>query len=309
MKYSSPDINHSRLIAPTLLIGGLITAGVLSGCSSNEATAGSPAGKPTRGAVEHQALYAAIPAVDRAMPSPQADETPLYAAIPAPTPSPTSLYPDIPTRPTEKPTPSPRVTASASKIAIKATVESPAPRASKKATNAKLAIQPNTKIAHLAAKPAAKKAAYFFGVAPPIPFSEIFPLDPDSHPTVTQCYSPTGHKGIDIAAPYGTKVYAATSGIASILPDPKGYGPNYVSIKYSDEFKTGYGHMEVTYVHNGERLNAGELIGLVGSMGDSTGPHLHYNEDVGVGASSYKSNISPRNGLQLPPGFYMPANC
>jgi murein DD-endopeptidase MepM/ murein hydrolase activator NlpD len=308
MRIRSQEIYQSPAVLPVaLLIGGL----VLAGCS-NEVAVAPHLQKPIHRA-EQQVIYPELPSA-RAMSSAKAHKAqlPLYAAIPAPSPSAATVYPLINTHPNEM-TPPLRATITPSKVALRAIAESSTPPIPEKLS---VPVKPNVPLAkpiHLKAEVAphaANKVAPLFRLAPPIPFSEVFPLDINAHPEeVTQCYSPAGHKGIDIATPYGTKVLAATAGTATIIPDPTGYGPNYVVIKYSDAFSTGYGHMEAAFVYNGERVNAGETIGLVGSMGQSTGPHLHYNEIIGVGANPNRSNVSPRLGLQIPVGFYMPANC
>lgn len=86
----------------------------------------------------------------------------------------------------------------------------------------------------------------------------------------------TFHKGIDIAAPAGTPVYAAEDGIVSRSEYVKnGYG-NLVVLKHADNIATYYGHLSVLGVSSGMRVRKGDLIGRVGSTGKSTGPHLHF---------------------------------
>ena len=84
----------------------------------------------------------------------------------------------------------------------------------------------------------------------------------------------TNHLGIDIGAAKGTPVYAANSGTATT-----GYNSesgNYVKILGSDGITTFYGHLQLLLVNNGDYVNAGEQIALVGSTGISTGAHLHF---------------------------------
>ncbi len=86
----------------------------------------------------------------------------------------------------------------------------------------------------------------------------------------------TFHKGIDIAAPEGTPVYAAESGVVSKAEFLKnGYG-KLVIIKHRDNIATYYGHLSVISVKSGTPIGKGKLIGRVGSTGKSTGPHLHF---------------------------------
>lgn len=86
-----------------------------------------------------------------------------------------------------------------------------------------------------------------------------------------------GHKGIDIAAPYGTPIYAAESG--SVIETGSGWGGgygNYIKIEHSDGKITLYGHQSSLAVDYGDYVVKGQLIGYVGSTGDSTGNHLHF---------------------------------
>jgi murein DD-endopeptidase MepM/ murein hydrolase activator NlpD len=88
----------------------------------------------------------------------------------------------------------------------------------------------------------------------------------------------TFHAGQDIAAPTGTPIVAATAGIVAIVETPDqsgGYG-NYTCIDRGAGFATCYAHQSVVFVHVGQVVAQGQLIGLVGSTGASTGPHLHF---------------------------------
>ncbi|MBP1757146.1 MAG: Murein DD-endopeptidase MepM and murein hydrolase activator NlpD, containing LysM domain [Firmicutes bacterium] len=95
------------------------------------------------------------------------------------------------------------------------------------------------------------------------------------------------HSGIDISAPLGTKVVAARSGTVLLVSAPVqgrnyggwGYG-NYIVIDHGDGKASLYGHLKQTKVSVGDEVNAGDLIGLVGSTGTSTGPHLHFEVRV-----------------------------
>jgi uncharacterized protein YgiM (DUF1202 family) len=84
------------------------------------------------------------------------------------------------------------------------------------------------------------------------------------------------HKGIDIAAPEGTPVYAAEKGvIADAGYKNNGYG-NLIIVKHGNDMATYYGHLSKIIVAKGASVSKGELIGKVGSTGKSTGPHLHF---------------------------------
>lgn len=83
------------------------------------------------------------------------------------------------------------------------------------------------------------------------------------------------HKGIDLAAPTGTPVYATADGIVGRAEWFSSYGL-YVEIEHGAELETRYAHMSRLAVAEGERVKKGDIIGYVGSTGRSTGPHLHY---------------------------------
>jgi murein DD-endopeptidase MepM/ murein hydrolase activator NlpD len=84
------------------------------------------------------------------------------------------------------------------------------------------------------------------------------------------------HKGIDVAAPTGTKVYAAGSGkVLKITSSEDGYG-NCIIIEHGFGFVSRYAHLSGFKIKEGDEVKKGDLIGLVGSTGRSTGPHLHY---------------------------------
>lgn len=85
------------------------------------------------------------------------------------------------------------------------------------------------------------------------------------------------HDGIDYAANAGTPVYSAWDGVVVFAGwDSTGYG-NYVVVEHSDGYRTGYAHLNEIGVSVGDSVNAGQLVGTVGSTGYSTGNHLHFN--------------------------------
>lgn len=84
------------------------------------------------------------------------------------------------------------------------------------------------------------------------------------------------HKGVDIAAPTGTGVFATTEGkVLRAGYEAGGYG-NFIEIQHPNGMTSLYGHLSRIDVHSGRVVEAGERIGLVGSTGYSTGPHLHF---------------------------------
>jgi murein DD-endopeptidase MepM/ murein hydrolase activator NlpD len=87
------------------------------------------------------------------------------------------------------------------------------------------------------------------------------------------------HKGIDLAQPTGTPVYATADGIVGKAEWYSSYG-NYIQIEHGGEMQTRYAHLSGYAVAAGEHVRKGQLIGYVGSTGRSTGPHLHYEVRV-----------------------------
>ncbi|MBV8531761.1 MAG: peptidoglycan DD-metalloendopeptidase family protein [Candidatus Eremiobacteraeota bacterium] len=86
---------------------------------------------------------------------------------------------------------------------------------------------------------------------------------------------PEFHQGLDIAAPTGTTVMAAAAGTVIMAQWYGGYG-NYVLIDHGGGYSTGYGHLSAIFVSTGQTVARGQAIGAVGSTGESTGPHLHF---------------------------------
>lgn len=87
------------------------------------------------------------------------------------------------------------------------------------------------------------------------------------------------HPGLDIAAPTGTPIRAADGGRVAIAGWVGGYG-NYTCIQHSASLSTCYGHQSAIHVRVGQQVAKGQVIGLVGSTGHSTGPHLHFEVRV-----------------------------
>ena len=101
---------------------------------------------------------------------------------------------------------------------------------------------------------------------------------------------PENHNGIDIAAPTGTEIYAAESGtVTKALYTSVGYGI-YAVIDHGD-YTTLYSHCSELLVKMGQTVEKGDVIALVGSTGNSTGPHLHF----GVYNKATESYENPYN--------------
>lgn len=93
-----------------------------------------------------------------------------------------------------------------------------------------------------------------------------------NHP-ISGGYRP--HSGIDLAAPAGSPVLAPAAGVVSFANWRGGYGL-LVVLDHGGGMQTRFGHLSRLMVSPGQRLAPGDLVGLVGSSGRATGPHLHY---------------------------------
>src|SRR5256714_9575223 len=87
------------------------------------------------------------------------------------------------------------------------------------------------------------------------------------------------HEGQDIDAVWGTPVEAAASGKVTIAGWQRGYG-NVVYVDHGSGLSTRYGHLSKINVNVGQTVNTGDILGLVGSTGRSTGPHLHSEDRI-----------------------------
>ena len=85
---------------------------------------------------------------------------------------------------------------------------------------------------------------------------------------------PSNHNGIDMACSTGTPVYAVKSGVVEVSGWHNRYG-NYIIIRHEGNYKSLYAHLSKLLTTKGDKVEQGEKIGLVGSTGYSTGPHLH----------------------------------
>jgi len=85
----------------------------------------------------------------------------------------------------------------------------------------------------------------------------------------------TMHKGIDVASPIGTPIYAPADGVVIFSGKKSGFG-NFVMLAHGYGIVSRYGHNAQNMVQPGQRIKRGEQIATVGMSGRSTGPHLHY---------------------------------
>ena len=100
----------------------------------------------------------------------------------------------------------------------------------------------------------------------------------------------SGHTGLDIAAPYGTSIKAAASGTVTFAGYSGGYG-YVVKMSHGNGIETYYGHCSKLYVSTGDKIEAGDVIAAVGSTGNSTGNHLHFEVRVNG------NEVNPQNYL------------
>ena len=83
------------------------------------------------------------------------------------------------------------------------------------------------------------------------------------------------HRGVDIAAPAGSGVRAALDGKVTVVAEDPVLGL-YIAVRHQIGFSTVYGHLQQSLVKPGAAVARGQRIGLVGSSGKTTGPHLHF---------------------------------
>lgn len=111
----------------------------------------------------------------------------------------------------------------------------------------------------------------------------------------------SGHDGIDIANSRGTPIYAVGAGTVTASGPAQGYG-QWIRIRHDDGSMTEYGHMYHRDVAVNQRVSGGQRIALMGSEGDSTGPHLHlrtYNRAGDARGVNPVGYLSAR-GLSVP---------
>lgn len=122
------------------------------------------------------------------------------------------------------------------------------------------------------------------------------------------------HKGMDIAIAADTPAFAVADGEVIIAGGKAdGYGPNYVAIKHTKAdgttFVSGYGHMNSKTVEVGDKVTQAQQVGTIGSLGYSTGPHMHVIINVG-GKDNFNGDVDPlTNGMEVPPGALNAKGC
>ncbi len=109
-------------------------------------------------------------------------------------------------------------------------------------------------------------------------FNPIWPLPGVSYVSAGYGGYP-GHRGMDIAGPYGTPVVAAESGTVIAANDYDSWGDSwgyYVLIYHNSTFTTRYAHLSGLTVSQGQVVEQGQVVGYEGATGNVTGPHLHF---------------------------------
>jgi hypothetical protein len=84
------------------------------------------------------------------------------------------------------------------------------------------------------------------------------------------------HSGIDLAMPEGTTLRSVADGVVDRVYDGTGLIGKGLSVQMPDGTRAIYGHMNEVKAHVGDKVSAGEIVGLSGNTGNSTGPHLHF---------------------------------
>ena len=103
----------------------------------------------------------------------------------------------------------------------------------------------------------------------------------------------TFHEGVDIAGDYGTPISATAAGTVTQAGWVGGYG-YLVEVKHADGIVTRYGHNSAVLVYEGQHVDQGNMIALMGSTGNSTGPHCHYEVRI--------------HGEAVDPMYFLPQN-
>ncbi len=107
------------------------------------------------------------------------------------------------------------------------------------------------------------------------------------------------HKGIDIAAPSGTPVYAPADGVVTFTGWTGGWGLNVV-VRHTEDLSTRYAHCSSACANVGQRVRRGDLLARVGSTGRSVAPHLHYEvliQGVQVDPEDYIVGTGPEESV------------
>ena len=102
------------------------------------------------------------------------------------------------------------------------------------------------------------------------------------------------HPGLDFRGPLGSPIHAAANGTVTFVGTKSGYG-KVVEVSHGNGMLTRYAHMSAWRARVGQPVSAGDVIGLIGSTGRSTGPHLHFEVRINDRA------VNPRPFLESAP--------
>jgi len=117
-------------------------------------------------------------------------------------------------------------------------------------------------------------AMTFINPLGPASYRMSSPFGPRINPVTHQAQI---HNGQDLAVPSGTPVFAAASGVVTTSQlDPRNINGEWIKLDHGDGWGTAYLHLSQRMVQVGQQVQAGQQIGLSGSTGRSTGPHLHF---------------------------------
>jgi murein DD-endopeptidase MepM/ murein hydrolase activator NlpD len=129
---------------------------------------------------------------------------------------------------------------------------------------------------------------------------------PVKNPKVSQAYGVKSnkykigfHDGVDFACPIGTPIYAARKGVVTAGNWGADYGKHTVQRRtypLGTKNHLVYAHLSKVFTQPGDKIKKGQLIGLTGSTGNSTAPHLHFGERTGARWSTSKP-VNPQNTL------------
>ena len=105
------------------------------------------------------------------------------------------------------------------------------------------------------------------------------------------------HFGIDLAGPVGLKILATADGIATIRNQGNtGYGL-WIEIAHAGNVYSRYGHLSQTLITSGQQVKQGQVIGLLGNSGGSTGPHLHF--EIRINGNGKANAVNPAQYIQV----------
>ncbi|MBL92015.1 MAG: hypothetical protein CMH56_09425, partial [Myxococcales bacterium] len=102
------------------------------------------------------------------------------------------------------------------------------------------------------------------------------------------------HAGVDLGAPYGERIRSTAFGTVVFADRLGGHGLHVV-VDHGNGYKSHYSHLERITVKPGQLVETGDVVGLVGSSGRSTGPHLHF-----AITNRYGSYLDPMKSLNIP---------